>query len=272
MEIDEIQAVATQAATPSDPLEQAGLDRDAFLRIFLAQLEHQDPLDPQDSSELGAQLATFSQLEQSIRATDELRGINGRLDQLITSSGAGGGAFSLDPLAMLGRQVELEGNLLSLVGSDSNQSLRMELEQSADQLNFTAESADGTPLGLATIVGIDDLDNPVSLRAGTYELSFVNGEPRLRLPDGEQIGLTFLELVRDEDGRLVPNETRSLVFPPPGGRTYRFSVAASGRDSGSFEPRMTTSAPVDAVRIVNGQPLLSIAGTDIDPSKVIRIH
>ena len=63
-------------------LQDAGLDRDAFLTIFLAQLENQDPLDPQDAAELGAQLATFSQLEQSIVMADELRGVNERLDKM----------------------------------------------------------------------------------------------------------------------------------------------------------------------------------------------
>ena len=40
------------------------LDRDDFLNLLIAQLQHQDPLNPTDSTEFTAQLAQFSSLEQ----------------------------------------------------------------------------------------------------------------------------------------------------------------------------------------------------------------
>lgn len=40
------------------------LDKDAFLRLLVEQLKNQDPMNPQDSSQFIAQLATFSSLEQ----------------------------------------------------------------------------------------------------------------------------------------------------------------------------------------------------------------
>jgi len=40
------------------------LDRDAFLNLFVAQLENQDPLDPVKNEQFVEQLATFSSLEQ----------------------------------------------------------------------------------------------------------------------------------------------------------------------------------------------------------------
>lgn len=46
------------------PAEGNSLDKDAFLRLLVTQMQYQDPLDPQDNSEFIAQLAQFSTLEQ----------------------------------------------------------------------------------------------------------------------------------------------------------------------------------------------------------------
>jgi len=48
------------------------LGRDAFLKLLVAQLQHQDPLNPMESSEFTAQLAQFSSLEQLFNVNDNL--------------------------------------------------------------------------------------------------------------------------------------------------------------------------------------------------------
>jgi len=48
------------------------LGRDAFLKLLVAQLQHQDPLNPMESSEFTAQLAQFSSLEQLFNINDNL--------------------------------------------------------------------------------------------------------------------------------------------------------------------------------------------------------
>jgi flagellar basal-body rod modification protein FlgD len=53
------------------------LGRDAFLRLLVAQLEHQDPLNPMESSEFTAQLAQFSSLEQLFNINENLEVIKG---------------------------------------------------------------------------------------------------------------------------------------------------------------------------------------------------
>lgn len=54
------------------------LDYDSFLTLLVAQLKNQDPSAPQDSAQYIAQLATFSNVEQSIKS-------NAKLDQLMTA-------------------------------------------------------------------------------------------------------------------------------------------------------------------------------------------
>jgi hypothetical protein len=41
-----------------------GLDKDAFMRLLVTQLQNQDPLEPTKNQDFVAQLATFSSLEQ----------------------------------------------------------------------------------------------------------------------------------------------------------------------------------------------------------------
>lgn len=46
-----------------------------FLKLFVAQLQNQDPMNPQDGTQFVAQLAQFSQLEQSLQMRQDLDGI-----------------------------------------------------------------------------------------------------------------------------------------------------------------------------------------------------
>jgi flagellar basal-body rod modification protein FlgD len=45
---------------------------DAFLKLLVAQIQHQDPLNPSDGVQFLTQLTSFSQLEQLIQINQEL--------------------------------------------------------------------------------------------------------------------------------------------------------------------------------------------------------
>lgn len=54
----------------ASPTEQTAIRQEDFIRLFMSQLQFQDPLEPVDNREFLAQLAQFSSLEQS-RQTSE---------------------------------------------------------------------------------------------------------------------------------------------------------------------------------------------------------
>jgi flagellar basal-body rod modification protein FlgD len=51
-------------ATSSPKTDGNSLGQDAFLKLLVTQLQHQDPSSPMDNSQFIAQLATFSSLEK----------------------------------------------------------------------------------------------------------------------------------------------------------------------------------------------------------------
>jgi flagellar basal-body rod modification protein FlgD len=51
------------------------VDYQSFLRLLVAQMKNQDPTAPMDSTDYVAQLATFSQVEQSVQINAKLDGI-----------------------------------------------------------------------------------------------------------------------------------------------------------------------------------------------------
>ena len=53
----------TETYQKEDTKGTTALGKDAFLTLLVTQLQHQDPLSPQDNSEFVAQLAQFSSLE-----------------------------------------------------------------------------------------------------------------------------------------------------------------------------------------------------------------
>mgnify|MGYP000952721027 CR=1 FL=1 len=48
------------------PTNPSGMGRDEFLKMLVAQLKNQDPLNPMDGKDMAAQLAQFSTVEQLI--------------------------------------------------------------------------------------------------------------------------------------------------------------------------------------------------------------
>jgi flagellar basal-body rod modification protein FlgD len=78
---------ATQAAAGMDPTAQAinaqaSLDaqksgKEDFMKIFMAQLRNQDPMEPMDNKDMVAQLAQMNGLEQAIETNRQLTALQG---------------------------------------------------------------------------------------------------------------------------------------------------------------------------------------------------
>jgi flagellar basal-body rod modification protein FlgD len=84
----------------------SGMGQDAFLKMFMAQMTNQNPLDPMDNTQFTAQLAQFSSLEQ-------LTQINKNLSGLTTLTDA---VNQTQAMSYLGKDVTLSGGQLPVNG------------------------------------------------------------------------------------------------------------------------------------------------------------
>ena len=65
------------------------LGQDAFLKLLMAQLSNQDPLQPTDGTQFVTQLSQFSMVEQSVQQSTQLTNISTQLQGLTNQSAMG---------------------------------------------------------------------------------------------------------------------------------------------------------------------------------------
>lgn len=100
-------ANATSVSKTSKTPTTGGLKetpKEAFLHLLVAQLEHQNPLEPVENTEFTAQLAQFTSLEQ-------LQAMNTNITTLMSAQTTANG---LQAAALIGRQVQAQGNTIQV--------------------------------------------------------------------------------------------------------------------------------------------------------------
>lgn len=92
------QPLASNAAGPMNQV-----DYQTFLKLLVAQMKNQDPLSPMESTEYVAQLATFSQVEQSIQ-------MNRKLEDMLQNSTLS------QATSLIGKEIEsMDGTVKGIV-------------------------------------------------------------------------------------------------------------------------------------------------------------
>lgn len=110
MTISGVDAVTTSGSELDKTQKANILGKDDFLKLLVAQLQAQDPLNPMDSTEFTAQLAQFSSLEQ-------LANINDNIGNLQASQTLIGNSQVID---FIGKTVQASGNSIYLANGVSD--------------------------------------------------------------------------------------------------------------------------------------------------------
>lgn len=125
-------ATATTSTYAADAMKKSiGMNKDDFLLLFMEQLKHQDPLNPQDSSEFLAQLAQLTQVEQAYNTSATLEKMLAAQDSNMVMSS----------VALIGKQVTALGIQAAFDGSNpATLSYQMPANTSATTLRITNAS------------------------------------------------------------------------------------------------------------------------------------
>lgn len=160
--------------------EQDAVGQNQFLEMLVAQLENQDPLNPQDSADFAAQLAQFSTVEQLIA-------MRTGIDKLVTAfseqdDDGGTPAAKLDPASLVGREVVVFGSQIEVDEDRSPIELPLRNADTAVKANVNIYDANGRIVHTASILRNDANGRPIALRPGDHSFEF---DPRDHgLPSG----------------------------------------------------------------------------------------
>ncbi len=133
--VGEIGSISQAADTALKPRE---LGQDDFLRLLVTQLQNQDPLKPVENQEFVAQLAQFSQLEQSAKQVK-------LLEQNISAQAA---SLQFSMLPLVGREVRFNGAVVQL----NKESVPMQFTLEQDAASVGIAVLDGAKKVVRTMV------------------------------------------------------------------------------------------------------------------------
>ena len=150
--------------------EDSSLGKDDFLKLLIAQLSAQDPLDPMGAQDFSAQLAQFTALEQMTNVNSNLE----ILQKLQTAS------HNTSSLNLIGKTVEAYGNAFRH-SANSSETLSYSLASDAESVRIDIFDITGSQIDMVRIDnqtqgknnaswdGFDKQGNP--LPAGTYSFT-----------------------------------------------------------------------------------------------------
>ena len=157
-------------ATAAAMKKSLGMNKDDFMKLFIAQLQYQDPLKPQDPSAMLDQLSQLSLVEQSYNS-------NTALKDLLSAQN---NSISLTALSFIGKDVKANGNVATFDGTaPSSLMFNLSIPSASTQIsiaNSAGVTVKTTDLGASKVgdnnILWDGRDNSGALLpAGAYTFS-----------------------------------------------------------------------------------------------------
>ena len=186
MQIDP-NAVGASGLNSASPVGGQDVDKTAFLKLLVAQLQHQDPLEPMSTTEFVAQLAQFTSVEQLV-------GVNEGINMLGIQQMGISNAQAAD---MIGKEVEIKSDKLTVSSDDDSVGAAFRLDGDAEDVQVRIRDATGT------VVRTIDM-GPQTKGDISLEWDLRNDNGGMVAPGTYRIDV----LAEDADGNSISWETR----------------------------------------------------------------
>lgn len=249
------------ASTSLTSVANKTLDKTAFLKLLVAQLQNQDPMSPMEDKEFVAQLAQFSSLEQ-------MQQLNSGFSTFGKSSSATQAFGMVDKwvdYADPGSGTILTGRVDGVSFEDGQAKLSIG-SSSVDLSNITKVYPDAGSLGqsklttqaFAVIGKTVNYFDPVSggVASGKVDsVSLASGWPMLN------IGSTVVDMRNTIGTQYLGSDAAAQAQAMVG-----HTVDYTGSDG------VVVKGKVASVQVNNGLPLLMIDKKLIDPTKVVKVY
>ncbi len=155
------------ASTTSNASAQLDANMNTFMKLLVAQLQYQDPLDPVDTAEFTNQLVQYSSVEQEIQT-------NSKLDKLIASNTNN---LAAQAVSYIGKVTQVYGDVMPLEDGKAMATYTLDTNVASSTIKvvdmngktvYTAEA--GTTAGTHEFIwdGKDNLGN--QLEDGAYQI------------------------------------------------------------------------------------------------------
>lgn len=203
---------ATGTAGSGDVANSNELGKNDFLKLLVAQLQAQDPLDPQSAEDFSAQLAQFSSLEQLTNVNDNLKQIES-FEQAVNNSSL---------INLIGKNVDSPGDRIDFKTGETK-NLNFSLSEEAAQVSVDIFDSTGNKVTTLTLVnqsagnnqalwnGKDGEGKSVPPGAYTFQVKAetINGE---EIPATTFVSGKITDVVFDEDGaQAIINGQKTAV-------------------------------------------------------------
>jgi flagellar basal-body rod modification protein FlgD len=128
-------AAATASSSSSGATSKAGAE-DRFLKLLVAQLNNQDPMNPMDNAQMTSQMAQINTVTSVQQVNDTLKSLSTQLSSLQMLQGS----------SLVGHDVLVEGSTLAL--KDGKTSGAIDLDTKADSVKIDILSVGGDTIDL----------------------------------------------------------------------------------------------------------------------------
>ena len=119
--------------TPPELPEENKTQQDEFLRLLVAQMQNQDPLNPQDGAEFVAQLAQFTNIELGLETNERLEGLQ-------ASGQSSSRAAMMD---LVGKSIDADFSRFRLKDEGGPVDLTLDLDGAADSVEVVIHDETG---------------------------------------------------------------------------------------------------------------------------------